>query len=97
MSEHTPGPWHLTRGHLGEYQIRDEAERIVAETQWAGCVTTSGNEEANARLIHAAPALLAACEALEVRLFREQGGQDDSPWETPLALLRKAIRKAKGD
>lgn len=36
-----------------------------------------------------------ALEVLHVRLFHEQGGQENSPWAAPLALIEKAMRKAE--
>lgn len=62
MSHFTPGPWELTvRDHIGSYVIQDDANRIVAETRPPGNIRATGSEEANARLIAAAPDLLAAC------------------------------------
>ena len=52
------------RDHIGAYVVRDEADRIVAETRAPGDSMTSGSEANNARLVAAAPDLLAACEAV---------------------------------
>lgn len=66
MSEHTPGPWRA--GYLDE---KDRAERMIVRAEQvdgqpyvAICPNPLvGSHGANARLIAAAPALLAACEA----------------------------------
>lgn len=61
---HTPGPWRSAwRPHLGEWRITDEADSIVAETRPPTDVFgTRGSEEANARLIAAAPTMLTELE-----------------------------------
>ena len=51
---HTPGPWEAKRGE-------DPQWNVWAEKQAVAC-TAHGNDEANARLIAAAPDLLATCE-----------------------------------
>lgn len=56
---HTPGPWRVTR----DYQVRHTPDGFDRE-EIADC-STARNREANARLIAAAPDLLAVCtEAL---------------------------------
>lgn len=94
MRQHTPGPWQFA-DHQSHCQITDETGFPLAEVYGRSAF---GRElcEANAALICAAPALLAACEALHARLFREQGGQENSRWAAPLELLRRAIAAARG-
>ena len=60
MSKHTEGPWHWELHHLGDYRITDETGRVVVETRPDGNQRSTGNERENARLIAAAPELLAA-------------------------------------
>lgn len=95
-TKHTPGPW--TMHPRGE----DGAEvRAITSVAWCGIASTHGasgsqviradEAQANARLIAAAPDLLAACEAII---------DAATPWapDTPaLMMVRAAIAKAKGD
>ncbi len=93
---HTPGPWRwVGKGHNLSVKEGDE---LHSDGEMCGVLGVDYRvpNDANARLIAAAPELLAACEALHARLFREQGGQPNSPWAAPLAVLQKAICKAKG-
>ena len=89
MTKHTPGPWTMhPRG-------KDGAEvRATASVAWCGSAWTLGSEnqviradeaQANARLIAAAPDLLAACEEF-------LSGSARAP-----LLARFAIAKAKGE
>jgi hypothetical protein len=97
---HTPGPWQLARAD-GE-RCRVDIETVergndlpdqgnaIAVAYW-GCPM----EEANARLLAAAPELLAACQAAEEALAWTVVG------EVPEAVrvydqVRDAIRKAIG-
>ena len=84
MSKHTPGPWH-TAGDQG-VQIRSEKHQI------AKIWTMRGNEwKANARLIAAAPDLLASLE--EVLAYCREHGHD---WAC-MAEAQAAINKATGE
>ncbi|HGO9515755.1 hypothetical protein [Pseudomonas aeruginosa] len=70
MSKHTPGPWEIERYSDGLIQIVGDV-RIVSDDEEN--VTTvveavSRGDEANARLIAAAPELLEACQAFK-RLY----------------------------
>jgi hypothetical protein len=58
MSKYTPGPWHYD----GDKEIR-EGKTHIATIGYA--YTSEGEPEANARLIAAAPELLAALIALD--------------------------------
>ena len=87
MSAPTPGPWHV--GGTGR-TVRDLAGREICKIKSQdGLILDAAG---NARLIAAAPKLLAACEALHAqlhaRLFREQ-------YAEPLRLLSAAIARAK--
>lgn len=101
MAGHTRGDWDFACDGYGKVQHSRKYDCVFASIRDEGgerLVTIAARIEnpADARLIAAAPDLLAACEALHVRLFREQGGQENSPWAAPLAVLSKAIAKAKG-
>lgn len=70
--KHTPGPWRVVRANpsptSGEWMISGSKPGYLAEVRDCG----SGDVQANARLIAAAPELLAACEAA-ARLAWEVG------------------------
>ena len=106
MTEHTPGPWihmndaaALRQGILrdgpGAHQLVGKVGRwwILAPRDPHGW--SDGDEEADARLIAAAPDLLAACyTALHF-------AANIDPWWEPshqqtVATLRAAIAKARG-
>jgi len=61
ITKHTPGPWHLSRS--GQYVRKNDTADWPA---WNVAEINTATEawEANARLIAAAPDLLAACAAL---------------------------------
>lgn len=61
MSEHTPGPWTCRKANSGEERWWVEAD-YKGEGPWylAECAARPGENEANARLIAAAPELLEA-------------------------------------
>ena len=61
---HTPGPWTLRAVQPGEAVFKRPFWEIGAEVSGKGVAFAFGNDEANARLIAAAPDLLAACKAV---------------------------------
>ncbi len=87
---HTPGPWHVTPGTVPAESVWDETGNL----QIASFIEGRGWQEqhANARLIAAAPDLLAASRAalaaLEALRDAPQGGAE--------VMLRAAIAKAEG-
>jgi hypothetical protein len=95
MSKHTPGPWeaknngtHWNNKEIDNWIITygNDDEQIVDHVY----------EEANARLIAAAPELLAACEEFE--RWHEVVSSDSyhSEWTQALAQkMRAAIAKAR--
>jgi len=96
--EHTPGPWELA--DIGDYSDFDGNSRVVLgdDRRIAVVKVTPGSalfaeSDANARLIAAAPDLLAALEAMVRDADRNQrpGGGSDVP-----DSARAAIAKAKG-
>ena len=91
-AKHTPGPWEA--GHYnGTPTIFDSRGNGTIPLATVHDVTT-GDPEANARLIAAAPDLLAACEALAQWADKEcmpVGETNDGPWDQ----LDAAIAKAK--
>lgn len=93
-AKHTPGPWQSTKckavvKSADYWAIIEEGDESAA---WAIAEIDCDREaaEANAKLIAAAPELLAACEAA----FSDY--QSDTFQQPTEALLRAAIAKAKG-
>lgn len=100
MSAHTPAPWSVEIDHHNnapEY-IRANANGEMYDLASVLCDET-GNATANARLIAAAPDLLAAalCALADFEgILPEFDPEREHPaWET-LAELRAAIAKATG-
>lgn len=105
MNKHTPGPW-IVRGKPGNRFIRTEIIGGKATTvAWIDSLSAEA-ELPNARLIAAAPDLLAACE-LAIDLF--QFGTFDNGVHSPSGeseaehwagrcreKMASAIAKAKG-
>lgn len=88
--KHTPGPWMVTAtedcycvANAGRYVIVPERGKVKAD-----------NSEADARLIAAAPELLAALERMLSKAYK-QNWNDNYPEE--LEQAESAIAKAKGD
>jgi hypothetical protein len=101
-AQHTPGPWHVT----GDY-VRNENDGLVGEALnlWANVKTPIDERKANARLIAAAPDLLAALKmavdsmtcAFPGGLSIQQGTLcEEQDWDTSLREARAAIAKAAG-
>jgi hypothetical protein len=100
MSKHTPGPWEANGYHIRQ---RVTGTRSIAEVAYTGPHHTEPHEypkscrlvdEANARLIAAAPDLLEALEAI----------MDSDLWEWNGSAafwlqdkVKAAINKAKGE
>ena len=92
MSKHTPGPWRVVdswNDHMVESQ---NGEEIIWQD---GPHDTPTINEANARLIAAAPDLLEALESM-LQSFLITQSLDDYPIDAPCNKARAAIAKAKG-
>ena len=110
MAAHTPGPWEVVADHPQNACLKiqpvnrqyggDEVATIYGVQDDCRCVDDVWTEQpirdANARLIAAAPELLAACEAWVTYLDSddELGSRDDE--EVMMAAFRAAIAKARG-
>ena len=94
-SDHTPGPWSFN----GLATIQSEKHCIAVVHQLTGQSSLPSpereQEEANARLIAAAPDLLQALEALYSSAPCAKPANAEL-WEA-LQLTREAIRKARGE
>lgn len=101
-TKHTPGSWVFAYGSVyREDTLHDESSIRIALMDRNEPHTTPCERDANARLIAAAPDLLAACEAALRRLEHYTADTETCdlgvPDERALALIREAILKAKGD
>lgn len=94
MSKHTPGPW-AVHGDIGTLIGSDDRKMMLAEVLYKHVVTEWGRPldeaQANARLIAAAPDLLAVVESA-ANWFGELGNDDGA--QGLLDDLRAAIAKA---
>jgi len=84
MSEHTPGPWEIG----AEYMVC-KLDQLIVGSNHIQAKNNRESEEADARLIAAAPDLLEAAEIIEDRDYMDNSGD--------MAKLRRAIAKAKGE
>ena len=98
MSKHTPGPWLINRESEDVIEGKLSIESVNAETQlsyFIAQVDGCKSQEANARLIAAAPDLLEALDdamdMLGSRLIKDTFGYE---WHEKASA---AIAKAKGD
>jgi hypothetical protein len=98
---HTKGPWEARNGEVTTQQIDGRSYRRIAAVQDYGLGSLPEVDEANARLIAAAPDLLAAlrdamgwfdCSAIQ-HLMTKQGFQAD--WCRIVNASRAAIKKAE--
>jgi len=104
MSKHTPGPWHYEAGYDGGdsddsvaficHEGTSSEDTVVAAMHLSDRVGNEASLIADARLIAAAPDLLAALERLASygNIFRYKESEVN-PYEQAMA----AIAKAKGE
>jgi hypothetical protein len=96
-AKHTPGPWATDRDPDRRFLVycNDATGSLVARTGGNGFEyvnTSDAEQEANARLIAAAPDLLAALKALVAKY----GFGDTLPADHPLVGALATIAKAEG-
>lgn len=106
MTKHTPGPWEMTK--LDTEPRKPDAYVLgrslphhwtgIGEVRLNGCEPGSEENAANARLIAAAPELLAACEGARA-LIRTIDAANPGGFAVGMMLLvlDKAIAKARGE
>ena len=87
---HTPGPWHTSQRTGDETSVRSLDGSIVAE---CNTLADRGQELANARLITAAPAMLAALQCI-VDAYGEACECIDDTKHCPYCIARAAITAA---
>jgi hypothetical protein len=88
MSKHTPGPWDIAKGKT--YCAIRTDERVIADMRLVGL----HHNEANARLIAAAPELLDALQAA-LEALRGSAGFDEI--NNAKKQVKAAIAKATGE
>lgn len=91
-TKHTPGPWHVTAATY----VTPGANRCVANCAPADCGISYGEAQANARLIAAAPELLAQLFAARnfIRAVMQGESFSRSYYERRVAGADAAIAKA---
>lgn len=93
---HTPGPWDC----IASFDVGDDWGFFVNKTgsnESIPCFQEHGPEAiANAKLIAAAPDLLAACKLIEIRLKEGDGTQKLNITIGDLTAILSAIDKAEG-
>ena len=92
MTAHTPGPWRAEPRDSGGLSIMAKSD-VVAQTNRYG--PTLPCVEANARLIAAAPDLLAALKECEA-YFRPMAEDGQYLAQQRIDRIRAAIAKAEG-
>jgi hypothetical protein len=95
-AKHTPGPWHLGKEGYYFQSVRDQNEHITADVN---ITRSDGEGGANARLIAAAPDLLAALEIAEGRLMCIDAQKLDTVARNDDVIdrIRAAIARARGE
>ena len=89
--QHTPGPWKVTHGkvfgNFGEYITRDVSDGSQYVARMDGSTMAAFDQAQNARLIAAAPTMLAALK----RAYFEWDGEPED-----ILHVRDAIKEATG-
>ncbi len=95
-TQHTPGPWEISADKYANFKnaVFGPDELKVAD---CGSSRLTGEVEANARLIAAAPELLEALERAADELKRAQNSNGSQWLVDEEAKARAAIAKAKGE
>ena len=90
MSKHNSGPWKITHTALNGYRVSDS-------TGWGVAVVLKDtNDEANARLIAAAPQMLEALEKI-AEIGRQKGDARPQDAVSCFVIAETAIVAAKGE
>lgn len=99
QGNHTPGPWEVVRRDQlqGVRHVDHEGRAFdVCRVDWHSFYKPDTKAEANARLIAAAPRLLAALEAMAETYARDADVYDPRT-EPALIEARAAIQQATGE
>ncbi len=95
---HTPGPWRIERGKkYGDFLIWSARGETEVSSHWIAtlkCESCPAQEEANARLMAAAPDMLEALEPF-VEVYEHFIGDDaDEDQNRTISIPVKAFRRA---
>jgi hypothetical protein len=90
MSKHTPGPWEVFED---DYSIGVETPIGILFSDF----DNTENDEADARLIAAAPEMLEALKAVIVAIKIEHVLAASQAWRDLTIGLTKIVRKAEGE
>jgi hypothetical protein len=97
-AQHTPGPWSLGSSLTDGYHFKRIEATVNGKRRYIATVDIE-NDDANARLIAAAPDLLEALtnifSGIETGLVRIDTDADEA-WSNALGKARAAIAKATG-
>lgn len=96
-SKHTPGPWRAVECSDGARHVATRRGNVIAHIS---AFALDGDRSGNARLIAAAPDLLAALEKEQEWRERDAAGALDEEWdyETMVGQYRRAaIARATGE
>lgn len=101
MNNHTPGDWYVT-GEMTRYINVRIGGGLIQEVASCGPTEADGGygpqQEANARLIAAAPDLLEALVLLEAEMVASGNAHaNDFGWKPAIEKTRAAIAKATGE
>jgi len=100
MSEHTKGPWSLVIGEHGDRHSRTvvcaSPFRKIARINIEGSLRPLPSDEANARLIAAAPDMLSALIEAEACMSIVEPRSDKAEYLRILDVVRAAIGRARG-
>ena len=97
QNKHTPAPWIVRKDNNEKFTIihQDEENKShVAVLDNAPLCEEHGESEANARLIAAAPELLAALEALQDAFIHVEGNTKGNKAKTEVIKYNDDIREA---
>ena len=95
---HTPGPWNCNRSSASGYDIVCSENSPTDVCVISRRDKTTGEIDANARLIAAAPQLLDALQttAANLRSWKAANGDGITTFDSWLEVVEEAIAKAEG-
>lgn len=94
-AQHTPAPWRISARDGSRYVIPDDEHGSIAKVRLRRSIAANLTElDANARLISAAPELLAALEAMIGLTSRPASSSAD--WNRIQTQARAVVAKAGG-
>jgi len=102
MSKHTPGPWEAASGEVTTERIEGRSFRRIAAVQDYGMGSLPEVDEANARLIAAAPELLHSLRGVlhwaecECKRIRNETPANEEPVQCDYCTACDVIAKAEG-